>query len=237
MVNLGYKNRTIKTGWLLMCCCALLLVVGCKSTSRRMQQAAEENLKGSWVCSNVLEEVARTKSIKQLKNFPPYTELIFLQDSSKLIALNGQIDLVALSYTRSGDVLQVPDFYGNGIAQISIASDSALLFNDGFSAEAWRYTKAPTDVAPTESDGIPEVFPSLLNSALISGEYAVTNVDKPYSLAFRTNGYISNSPDFTHYSLCYNGSCNILSDENLVYLSNGQQGDYYGWKIQGNTLT
>jgi hypothetical protein len=22
-----------------------------------------------------------------------------------------------------------------------------------------------------------------------------------------------------------------------VYLSNGQQGDYYGWKIQGNTLT
>ncbi|MDR1023926.1 MAG: hypothetical protein LBL94_11770 [Prevotellaceae bacterium] len=236
MVNSGYKNRTTKAGWLLVCCCALLLV-SCKSASRHMQQVVEKNLKGSWVCSNVLDKVACTKSIKSLKDFPPYTELIFLQDSSKLIALNGQVDMVALSYTSNGDALQVPDFYGNGVAHISMAGDSVLLFNDGFSAETWRYTKAPADMTAAESGDVPEVFPSLLNCALIAGEYTVRNTGNPYHLVFRSNGYIFNSPDFTRYSLCYNGNCNILSSENLVYLSNGQQGDYYGWKVQDGTLT
>lgn len=235
MANLG--SRMIQTSWLLACCCGLL-VASCELISKKnAQQTVGKKLDGSWVCSNVLDKVARTKSIKQLKDLPPYTELIFLQDSSKLVALNGQIDMATLPYKYSGEVLQIYDSYGNTEAYISIVSDSVLLFNDGFSAEAWRYIKAPAGAIPTDSANVPEVFPSLLNSTLVSGEYTVKNVDKPYRVTLGSNGKIFNSPDFTSYSLCYNGSCNILSDEDLIYLSNGQQGDFYGWKIQGNTLT
>jgi hypothetical protein len=216
----------------------MLLLVGCKLASKRVQQqAAEKRLTGSWVCANVLDEAAYTKSIKQLKNFPPYTELIFLQDSSKLIALNGQVDMVTLSYTCSGSLLLVPDFYGNSVAQISMAGDSLLLFNDDFSAQTWRYVKAADGVDSSTDGSIPEVFPSLLNSVLVAGEYTVKNAEKVRRVVIHSNGNISNIPDFTHYSLCYNGGCNSLSDENLVYISDGQQGDFYGWNMQGSTLT
>lgn len=233
----------VKKIWSLICygCCCALLLVGCKSASRPVQQIVEKDIKGNWVCSEALSQVAQTKSIKRLKNFPPYTEFIFAHDSSRLlVALNGQVDMITLSYSYlyGEDALQVFDLDGNEEAYIKIVNDSTLLLSDKFSTETWSYVRVPSaSVAFARNVDVPEVFPVLLNQALIAGDYTVQNVDEPYSVVLRSNGYIAYSPDFTSYSLCYNGSCNTYSNEDLIYLSNEQNGDYYGWQMQDSTLT
>jgi hypothetical protein len=188
----------------------------------------------------VLEQIAQAKSIRRLKDYPPYTELLFRQDSCTLLALNGQVDMITLSYTYLpvGDALQVSDLDGNEEAIIKIVGDSLLVLSNGFSPETWRYVKVPPErVPPAEDAEAPEAFPTLLNQALISGTYTVTSAAEPYRIVLRSNGYVAHSPDFTRYALCYNGSCNTYSTEDLIYLSNDQHGDFYGWRIQDNTLT
>ncbi|MDR2813251.1 MAG: hypothetical protein LBB79_01130 [Prevotellaceae bacterium] len=228
----------VKKTWLLIYCCTLLLA-GCKLASNPVQRAAG-SMEGNWICTDVLNQIAQAKSIRQLKDYPPYTELIFMQDSSKLLALNGQVDMITLSYTylSGGDALQVSDLEGNEEAYIKVIGDSMLMLSNNFSTDMWRYVKvAPESVSPTGSVDVPEVFPLLLNHTLISGAYTVKNVDEPYRIVFRNNGYIACSSDFTRYSLCYNGSCNTYSHQDLIYLSNERYGDFYGWKIQDSTLT
>jgi hypothetical protein len=233
-------NMILKKIWLLICCCTLL--VGCKSASRPLQQqAAGKRMEGNWVCTDVLNRLAQVKSIRQLEDYPPYTELIFMQDSSTLLALNGQVDMITLSYSclHGGDALQVSDLDGNEEAYIKMVNDSTLALSNNFSADTWRYEKAlpPSVPLAAGSSGVPEVFPALLNQALISGTYTVKNADEPYRIVLRSNGYIAYSADFTRYSLCYNGSCNMYSSEDLIYLSNNQHGDFYGWRMQDSTLT
>jgi hypothetical protein len=229
----------VKKVWLLIWCCALL--AGCKSASRPVQrQAVGKSMEGNWVCADVLNRLAQAKSIRQLKDYPPYTELIFIRDSSTLLALNGQVDMIALSYSRlpGGDALQVSDLDGNEEACIKIVNDSTLTLSNSFSTDTWRYVKvSPASVPPAAGAGVPEVFPALLNQALISGTYTVKNAAEPYRIVLRSNGYIAYSADFTRYSLCYNGSCNLYSSEDLIYLSNNQHGDFYGWRMQDSTLT
>ncbi|MDR3366882.1 MAG: hypothetical protein LBO71_07950, partial [Prevotellaceae bacterium] len=176
------------------CCCTLLLSASCKSASKPAQQVVGKSIEGNWVCSDVLEQAAQAKSIRQLNDYPPYTELIFMQDSSKLLALNGQVDMIALSYSylHDGNALQVSDLDGNEEAIISIVSDSVLMLSNGFSQDTWRYVKAPpASIPPAESAGVPEAFPALLNQALISGTYTVKNTDEPYCIVLRSNGYIA----------------------------------------------
>ena len=236
---------TVNKVWLLICCCCCIiccctLLAGCKSASRPEHRVAARSLEGNWVCSDVLSQLAQEKSIRHLKDYPPYTELIFMQDSSVLLALNGQVDMITLSYAHlhGGDALQVSDLDGNEEAYITIVNDSTLALSNSFSSDTWRYVRASAPGAPPDgSGGIPEVFPALLNQALISGTYTVKNAAKPYRVIFRSNGYIAYSTEFTQYALCYNGSCNTYSHDDLIYLSNNQQGDFYGWKMQDSTLT
>lgn len=239
------KTMIANKPWLfiiiIIICCCCMLQEGCKSPSKPVQQqAAGRIVAGSWVCADVLNQVAQAKSIRQLKDYPPYTELIFMQDSGALLALNGQVDMVTLSYSclNGGSALQVSDLDGNEEACIRIVNDSTLELSNVYSTDTWRYVKAAAQGVPPAAGGsLPEAFPALLNQALISGTYTVKNAVEPYRIVLRSNGYIAHSADFTRYTLCYNGSCNMYSHEDLIYLSNNRHGDFYGWKIQGRTLT
>ncbi len=216
--------------------CCLLIIAGCESfTSKRVQTLESDMLEGSWVCVDILDNAEKMLSTKRLGDFPPYTELLFA-DSGKLVAFNGQVEMVSLTYVHKGSAVQIPEFYGSEKTILNRASDSVLIFQDDVLGKQWKYVKVSDSLLNAE--GVSEAFPAMLNRGLVAGDYTVTNTDKPYIITFRGNGYIHGSPQFTNYSICYSGDCANFSTGDLIYLSNDhQQGEYYGWTRQGDEFT
>ncbi len=216
--------------------CGMVFFVGCKfSPTKREQTIVRERMQGNWVCADVLEQLKQTRSVDALDDFPPYTELIFSADSNTLAAVNGQVEVVHLTYERKGNLVQVEEFYGSGTTVLTLSGDSVLIFANEALGRQWRYVRVPEAMENTEGE-LHEAFPTAVNAILVAGEYTVTNAEKPYTLTLRCNGYIFGSPHYTRYKICYSGDCTNLSDRNLVYLFNGSEGNYYGWQWHDDEL-
>lgn len=216
----------------------VLLVAGCKyvAPEHRQQAKLRTDVAGNWVCATMLGSAVQRNTARLQGDLPPYTELIFMPDSGKVVAINGQVEILHLSYTIQGSKVIVPDFYAAGSANLMLENDSVLVFNDEVTGQEWRYAKVSSAMVNTEGQ-VHEAFPTMMNKSLLAGDYVVLNASAPYAVTLRPNGYIFGSPTYTRYAICYGGDCANFSDDDLLYLSNGRQGEYYGWRKSGDTLT
>jgi hypothetical protein len=219
----------------------LLLLASCQWRAKKPNAAVcTAFISGNWVCIDVIDAIADAKSTKVLREFPPYTELSFVDDSAKLIAVNGQVEQISLTYTRSGSKVNIREFDGGEDVQLTLTSDSVMVFYDELNDKHWQYVKASPELI-SDTLGFKEAFVNTLNTRMLAGGYMVTDLEsgKRYSEIFKPDGSIQGSPNFTRYMLCFSGDCMNLSDDvSLVkFFLKDDSEEFYGWTIENGVLS
>jgi hypothetical protein len=219
-----------------------LLFTSClPKKSKNTTIAPQQTLEGCWVNMNILDAISVGQSTKKITEYPPFTELSFVKDSTKVFAINGQIEIDLLSYTLVNGRLKIAGFDGDEESTLIFENDTTLLYTDSFTGKQWRYVKANPSMITTEH-GINEAFVSELNARTIAGEYVLIKGKlKPFDVTFRPNGFLFGDPQYARYALCYSGECmNLSVDANLIYFMKDDgvdSSDLFGWTMTDDTLT
>ncbi|MDR1225673.1 MAG: hypothetical protein LBK47_02090 [Prevotellaceae bacterium] len=219
---------------------SLVMLASCHQRAQKAATMSAMLMSGSWVCADVIDAIVDAKSTKALREFPPYTELSFVRDSAKLMAVNGQIEQVQLTYTGVGNKISIRECDGGEDMVLTLENDSVMVFYDELNNKRWQYVKA-SPLLISEAHGFKEGFVNTLNYRLLSGDYAVIDLetDKRYDVMWKPNGFIYGSPNFTRYMLCFSGDCmNFSTDVSLVqFFSDDNAGEFYGWTVEGGVLS